>query len=109
MMITSLFLTLAFASIKRKETQLTENDLLKAFAIFLVIGTVSTLNLQFGSAGFNPALATSYIIFEVSQNKWPNRADASEINNENLNHYLWAYMIGPMVGGILGGMAHLVH
>ena len=109
MLISSFFLTLAYTSVKSKNTQLTENELLKAFVIYFVLGTVAALNFNFGTAGFNPALATSYIIFEVSQNKEPTIYDSDDFGNDHLNHYLWAYMIGPLVGGALGGIAHLIH
>ena len=65
--ISTIFLTVCFISIKNKETQLTDNLLFQALSIALLLWAVALMNADFGSVGFNPALATAYIIFEESQ------------------------------------------
>ena len=75
------------------------------------------MSVKYGSCGFNPALACGYISFAVSQYAYPNiPADVTwldiygfESSAVQVNHYLWAYMVAPIVGGFVAGILHLVH
>ena len=62
-------------------------------------------NAEFGPAGINPPLACGYIMFETSQYDFPN----TPYKSYELNHYVWAYLLCPMLGGVLGGILHILH
>lgn len=105
MFVSSIILVLCFASIKSKETALSDNKLFGALAIYTIIESIASINTLFGSAGFNPALASGYIFFETTQFNYPNTVYTSG----QLNHYWWAYALGPMAGGFVGGILFLIH
>ena len=73
--------------------------------ILLVLNGICVINSKFGEFGFNPALASAYIAFECGQAATPNAL----VPNDQLNHYLWAYMIGPICGGAIAGFLHIIH
>ena len=85
----------------------------------MILGCVANLNVMFGSCGFNPALATAYIIFEETQflhdpnlRSFANRLgihDTDDVKRSYIDHYLWAYLLAPMVGGFVGGILYLIH
>ena len=105
MMLTCMVLVLAFTSIKSKEIAISDNKLFQVGAIWIVLSTVAQVNTFFGSVGINPALASMYVFFETTQYNYPN----DDISADELNHYLWAYFIGPFVGAILGGFLFWIH
>ena len=116
----SIILVLAFISIKHKSTQLTDNGLVQILAFNIALLAVSEMSLQYASFGFNPALACGYVSFAVSQYAYPNypnnRTDESfnkyygfDPSAKQVNHYLWVYMIAPIVGGAIAGILHLIH
>ena len=98
-------MTLAFTSIKSEETRLSDNKLFQAFSINSVYVAVAAMASKFGDTGLNPALSAFYIMLEVSQYDTPN----TYYEAYQLNHYLWAYFVGSLAGGALGGLLHLVH
>lgn len=51
------------------------------------------------------AVAPIYMMFEATQYQNPN----TEYSYSELNHYVWAYMIGPFIGSILGGILTIIH
>mmetsp|Transcript_22472 Transcript_22472/g.27707 ORF Transcript_22472/g.27707 Transcript_22472/m.27707 type:complete len:151 (-) Transcript_22472:124-576(-) len=105
-LLTSTILSLGFCAIKHEKTRVTEDGLLNAALIVgYSIATTAVLNLNFGDAGFNPALSSAYILFETTQFDTPN--DKYPANQ--LNHYLWVYILVSMVGGALGGVLHWIH
>ena len=75
------------------------------------------LSNEFGGCGWNPALATAYISFAVSQYAYPNIMYDAEYNqfygfgpsNTQVNHYLWVYLTAPFAGGLVAGILHLIH
>lgn len=105
MFVSSIILVLCFASIKSKETAISDNKLFGALAIYTIIESIASINMLFGSAGFNPALASGYIFFETTQYNYPNTV----YDSSQLNHYWWAYALGPMAGGFVGGILFLMH
>ena len=105
MFVSSIILVLCFASIKSKETALSENKLFGALSIYTIIESIAAINYLFGSAGFNPALASGYIFFETTQYNYPNTV----YDSSQLNHYWWAYALGPLAGGFVGGILFLIH
>ena len=94
-------LSLVFISIKSKKTQLCEDDGLNIILVTMTLWIVSGLNVYFGDAGINAALSSGYIFFETTQSYY---ASADE-----LNHYLWVYILVSMVGGACGGVLHWIH
>ena len=72
MFFTSTLLVLAFTSIKSPVTRLSDNKLFQVFAFYYVLRAITVINVKFGSAGINPALASFYIMLEVSQYQPPN-------------------------------------
>ena len=72
MFFTSTLLVLAFTSIKSPVTRLSDNKLFQVFAFYYVLRAITAINIKFGSAGINPALASFYIMLEVSQYQPPN-------------------------------------
>lgn len=78
---------------------------MQALAIVAVMAGCSLCNTLFGAAGINPAIAAIYMMFEATQYQSPN----TFYSYSELNHYLWAYMIGPIVGAFLGGILTIIH
>ena len=70
-----------------------------------VMTSLDIINAKFGALGINPALVSAYIMFETTVYNEPN----SVVDASYLNHYLWAYFIGPLAGGALGGFLSLIH
>ena len=105
MLVSSMILSLGYVSIKSKHTRLCDDNLINClFIFFLLIGVVE-LNAFFGTAGLNGALSAAYILFETTQFKTPNKV----VPAYELNHYLWAYILGTLIGGAAGGFLHLIH
>ena len=89
-----------FHNMKKKETAHTDNDILKILVCtFAFLATEAGLNL-FGILGFNPLISTIIVIFKVSQ---------SDGSASPYAHYLWAYIIAPMVASFIGAVLHLLH
>ena len=44
-------------------------------------------------------------MFETAEWNTPN----ADYDSKNINHYLWAYCIGPMVGAAIGGFLYWIH
>ena len=115
----SIILILAFISIKHKTTQLTDNGLVQILAYNSILLAVSLMSLQYGGGGFgfNPAIATGYVSFAVSQYAYPNIDTDSDYKDiygfdpsaKTVNHYLWVYILAPLVGGAIAGILHLIH
>ena len=105
MVVTSMLLVLAYNSIKLKGTQITDDRLAQALGIVWVIKGLAACNALFGAAGINPAIAIWYMIFEATQYQNPN----TKYDYGELNHYVWAYLFGPLVGAILGGILTIIH
>ena len=103
--VASIVLTLAYNTIRDKATTLTENELLKIYAIWIIQGGCAAACVLFGIAGINPPIACAYIMFETSQFDLPNNV----YSNDELNHYVWAYLLAPIFGGLIGGFLHIVH
>ena len=61
--------------------------------------------MLFGNAGFNCALSSAYILFELLEANQPNTVR----NGGQLDHYLWAYFLATLAGGIIGGILHKLH
>mmetsp|Transcript_12365 Transcript_12365/g.16769 ORF Transcript_12365/g.16769 Transcript_12365/m.16769 type:complete len:269 (+) Transcript_12365:22-828(+) len=99
MFLTSMILVLAYASVKMPQTAISDNKVVQIIALTFIFTGLNGCNMKFGEAGINPALASGYIAFVASQHT----------DDEAYNHYLWAYMIGPLFGGALGGFLYLIH
>ena len=63
------------------------------------------MNYKFGTLGYNPALACAQIMYEITQFDTPN----TFLPAEDINKYVWAYIIGPIFGAVLGGFLSLIH
>ena len=105
MLFTSIILVFSFAVLKNKNTTPTDNKILQAIGILLVITCISSMNARFSIYVINPALASAYTLFEVTQYSFPN----TSIVSSDLNHYVWAYILAPLVGGLIGGLLFLMH
>ena len=105
MLFTSIILVFSFAVLKNKNTTPTDNKILQAIGILLVITCISAMNAKFNIYVINPAIASAYTLFEVTQYSFPN----TEIISSDLNHYVWAYILAPLVGGLIGGLLFLMH
>ena len=57
MLMSGLILSLAYASIKMRSTQITDNHAVQAIAVFVILIGVMQMNRRFGTLGYNPALA----------------------------------------------------
>ena len=102
----SMILTLTYTTIKSKTTKFHDDVLLNAAFVTTLLGAMSALMSKFGGyAALNPAIASAYIFFETTQYDTPNQ----QIAGYKLNHYLWAYFIGSMAGGAIGGFLHMIH
>jgi len=102
----SMILTLSYTTIKSKTTKVHDDVLLNSAFVAILLSAVATLMARFGGyAALNPAIASAYIFFETTQYDTPN----DQIAGYKLNHYLWAYFIGSMAGGAIGGFLHMVH
>ena len=104
MMLTSVILVLCFKSV-RGDTALTDNKIFQIFAVAIILNGFAAMNSLFGIIGFNPAFACAYIMFEAAEYNDPN----VDYNSTGLTHYLWAYCIGPLVGGFAGGIIYWFH
>merc|ERR1712060_156874 len=96
-------------AIKSPITSLSDNELLKAFMIFIMLKGVVIITAKFGAAGFNPVISSLYIMFETSQCKEPNSPNLCDYTSTQLNHYVWCYTLAPLVGGLLAGILFLIH
>ena len=105
MLVTSALLVLAYNSIKLKGTQITDDHLVQALGIVWVIKGLGSCNALFGAAGINPAIACWYMMFEATQYQNPN----TEYEYGELNHYVWAYLFGPICGAFIGGILTIIH
>ena len=72
MTITSMILSMVFVAVKCKETRPSEDIVVSALFVLLVITGLSEVNSLFGSAGINAALSCGYIFFETTQYDFPN-------------------------------------
>ena len=99
MLLTSIVLVLCYCSIKNEATKISEHVIVQILIFVYIFVGINAINIKFGAAGINPALASAYIALETSQTK----------DEEAVNHYLWAYMIAPLVGGSIGGFLSIIH
>lgn len=90
---------------KSEKTAPSDNKIFLVVAFTFVLGGIASANRLFGDISVNPALASGYIFFETTQFDYPNAV----IPANQLNHYLWAYMIAPLIGGSFGGLLSLIH
>lgn len=100
----SLVLSLAFNTVKNKNTAPHEDKILGALIITLVITGINQFSSIFG-CGYNPAITWTYIQFETSQASDPNKVRWASA----LNHYLWTYIIASVGGAAFGGFLHRIH
>ena len=85
---------------KKEETSTTKETILKIYIVVQAF-TGTTLGLtKFGYLGFNPAIASMMAIFIASQ---VTGAAAP------WTHYLWVYIIAPIISAFLAGLLHLIH
>ena len=68
-------------------------------ALTVIYAGINEINMKFGPAGSNPAIAAAYISFVVSQHD----------DNKAYNHYLWVYMLSPFIGAACGGILYMIH
>ena len=54
-------------------------------------------------ASFNPAVSTGLTTYSVLRKDIPDGE-----TNQWLYHYLWCYVLGPYIGGLIAGMYHLL-
>ena len=85
---------------KKEETSTTKETILKiAMIIYAFSGCTLGLS-KFGWMGFNPATSVMMAIFIVSQ---------VEGAAAPWTHYLWVYIIAPIMAAPLAGLLHLIH
>ena len=96
----STFFFFMFHLMKKEETSTTKETILKIFIVVQAF-TGTTLGLtKFGWLGFNPATAVMMAIFVASQ---------VEGAASPYTHYLWVYIIAPIIAAFLAGVLHLIH
>ena len=96
----STFYFFMFHLMKKEETSTTKETILKIFIVVQAF-TGTTLGLtKFGYLGFNPAIATMMAILIASQ---------VEGAASPWTHYLWVYIIAPIISAFLAGLLHLIH
>ena len=105
MTITSIIVGTAFCTLKNDDSVLGKDVVLKILAFTFVLQGVQSCNDLFGTFGYNPALACMWVAYEVTQYESPNKS----YDSEQLNHYVWAYIIGPLLGGAAAGILALIH
>ena len=101
-----MILTFTFCAVKHSDTALSDNKLLQIVAFVTVYVGCLDMNKLWGMASMNPATTSAYWIFIKTQYKDPNY---TEWNSTVNNHYLWAYLLGPLVGAVFGGLLHNIH
>ena len=106
MLMTSMVLTLVYCSMKNNVTKMSDNVVVCILLFIAISAGINDMNKNFGNAGINPALASAYIALEVSQ---LNAVEDPDIKDSMANHYLWAYMLAPLVGGAIGGFISIIH
>ena len=89
-----------FHAMKNDKTAHSDNILLRILVVSYAWTMVQTGLVHFGSIGFNPLISTISVIFTVSQ---------TEGTASPYAHYLWAYIIAPMVASFLAAILHLLH
>ena len=85
---------------KKEETSTTKETILKILIIVNAFTGCSLGLTKFGWMGFNPATSTMMAIFIASQ------VDGAA---SPYTHYLWVYIIAPIMAAFLAGVLHLIH
>ena len=89
--------------IKGKITSPTEDGAFGAFAVALALYGLIKLDDKIGAC-FNPAVGLVQSIYGVMELQHSGLYSAS-----TLTRYMWAYILGPAIGGLLAGIAQLFH
>ena len=100
MLIVSVFNFFVYQATKNKETANTDNDVVKMFVCYInFMASVASLAF-YGTLGFNPLLTVMVVIFKVSQ---------TDGTASPWAHYLWVYILVPIVAAGAAGVLHLMH
>ena len=101
MILTFLFVFIVLI-VKGKNTKPQKSDAIAAFAVALALLTCIQIDAYDGPC-FNPAIGISQTVYQWSQLRNSITADSY------LYEYLWAYTLGPALGGAIAGIAFKFH
>ena len=86
--------------IKGDKTKGERKDIAAAICVVFTLMCCIAATNKFGAC-FNPAVAVSLTVNQIAM-----LSDASKASNGYLYHYTYAYILGPLFGGLLAGIFH---
>ena len=88
--------------LKGKSTNPVKSDVAGAFLVAAVLFACINVDM-FDGPCFNPAVGVSQTIYQYSQLK------DTVSDSTFLSEYMWAYTLGPAIGGLVAGVLYLIH
>ena len=99
-LIVSIFNFFIYQATKNEQTANTDNNVVKMFVCYFGFTSSMGALRNFGFLGFNPLLTVMVVIFKVSQ---------TDGTASPWAHYLWVYILVPIVAAGAAGILHLMH
>ena len=100
--ILTFFFVMAILVVKGKNTCPSKSDAIGGFIVALALLACISVD-QYDGPCFNPAIGISQTIYQYSQ------LHNTLLDGSYLYEYMWAYTLGPALGGAIAGVLYHVH